>query len=192
MKRSVLLRAFSACVVVCVAAIGCVGYVPVACGGGEVRCTQARRWNFENDCTDARCGFRVVEGEAPVESAFAPGEHVLALGPGAMVEDSVSFPVPSRWEGIALFARCQAGTSLRLEQQVFVWNQDGSGSSADRSIVQREIAHPSERWEIVDVRFPRRAVEEFTQHVALRIAPEGPGRCAIDQVEYGTLDDRRR
>ncbi len=192
MRRSVIVRALVASVVVCVVATGCVGYVPVACGGGEVRCAQARRWNFESECTERRCGFRVVEGEASIETAFAPGEHVLALGPGAIVEDTVSFPAPSRWEGIALFARCQAGTSLRLEQQVFVWNQDGAGASVDRSVVQREIAHPSERWEIIDVRFPRRALGEFTQHVALRIAAEGPGRCAIDQVEYGTLDDRRR
>jgi hypothetical protein len=163
-----------------------------SCGTpGGVACDEVQTWDFERGCADDLCGFTQLAGQARRVTPYGPGEHVMELSQGALVQAAVSLPAPSTQEAVGLLARCEPGTSLRVEETAYAWGQDAAGAAVPEAREDREQARPGAEWESLNVRFAARGAGEFSQRVLLRLGTDGPGSCSVDEISFGALDPNR-
>lgn len=184
------------------------------CGAG----LELASWDFESCAGGPTCGWQALQGSASRVESLTAGEHGLRLEGGTQVEQQLEITLPGTQstEIVSMVARCEAGSSLQIDQFVNEVSRpsDAGASSADGGSVfggttapqirrATGTASPNTTWTSVQIRLQpvsgtslpplggadAGAGTSTTTRVAfgLRISTTGSGACVIDEVAYSSL-----
>lgn len=137
--------------------------------------------DFESECAAPACETRTESGTVSVGPSFHPGDHALQVGAGAVVELRLSTNGTADGASISLNARCDQGTSLRLEGDGTTTLYEAAGVVADGPVWRRWEAVLRDPTSILDD--PSAARTGVTTST-LRFSSRGGGVCQLDRVRY--------